>query len=156
SAIDLGAGGAGFNAGAGAPTGSENVVLTVNAPVGSVIEADANVDGAGDGAFGIVANWNFGTLPSGQTADSLLLNGGAPVIIANTAPGVFITSPLADGSFYQISGGVISLGSGSPVPSAAQELKDAQLIVDNTGVIGEIGIVQVNVSSGAGTVPATF
>ena len=148
--IILGAGGAGYAAGTGTSTGSETVNLSPTAPVGTTIVAGSDVADTGDGSFGIVNGWTHGTVGSGQTADSLVLQ-GTPVVIGNQS-----NIHETDGAYYNISDGVISLAAGSIVPSATQELQDAQTILDLADT-GTIAMVTVSVSTGPDTTaPATF
>ena len=140
--ITLGAGGAGYAAGTGTATGSETVNLTATAPVGTTVVAPSGVV-LGDGSFGAVNNWTQGVAGSHQTGDSIVL-AGAPVVIANA------TSVQKTFGIYNVSNGAISLAPSSPTVSGAQELLDAQGIVD-AGAVGSIGVVTVALVSGTAT-----
>jgi hypothetical protein len=153
--ITLGAGGAGFYAGDGTSTGSETVNLSSTAPVGTTIVACADVATIGIepqdyGSFGVVNGWTHGTIASGQTADSIVLS-GTPLVIGNQS-----NIHEMDGAYYNVSDGVISLASGSAIPSATQQLQDAEAIVDLGGV-GSVGMITVNVQTAPDvTSSATF
>ena len=151
--ISLGAGGAGYAAGTGTSTGSETINLSPTAPVGTTIVAGADIvtiDDQDYGTFGVVNGWTHGTVASGQTADSLVLS-GTPVVIGNQSNVHEI-----DGAYYDVSDGVISLAAGSAIPSATQQLEDAQAIVDAGGV-GSVAMMTVEVQTGPDvTSPATF
>ena len=151
--ITLGAGGAGYEAGTGDSTGSETINLSPTAPVGTTIVAGSDVvciDTQAYGSFGIVNGWTHGTIASGQTADSIVLS-GTPEVIGNQS-----NIHEVDGAFYNVSDGVISLASGSAIPSATQQLQDAETIVD-LGGIGSVGMITVEVQTAPDvTSPATF
>ena len=153
--ITLGAGGAGYEAGTGDSTGSETINLSPTAPVGTTIVAGSDVATIGVepqdyGSFGVVNGWTHGTIASGQTADSIVLS-GTPLVIGNQS-----NVHEVDGAFYNVSDGVISLAAGSAIPSATQQLADAEAIVDLGGV-GSVGMITVNVQTGPdATSPATF
>ena len=156
-AILLGAGGAGFDAGEGTSTGREIVNLSPTAPVGTTIVAGADVITididtveTDFGTTGVVNGWTHGTIGSGQTANSIVLE-GTPIVIGNQSN----IHEIDDGAFYDVSDGVISLAAGSAIPSETQQLQDAQNIVDLGGV-GSVGMITVEVQTGNVTSPATF
>jgi hypothetical protein len=175
--VTAGAGGAGFDAGAGTSIGSEIVNLTPSAGLGTIIVSTADVfttagtPGQIEGSFAVVSGWTAGTnVPPAEgfvevglggdtspSADSLEM-AGVIRVIGNTA-GSTVLTPTSDGASYTVSGGVIALASGSPTPTADQELRDAQTIVDSvadSGGFGTIAMVEVTVSSPVGPMPATF
>ena len=76
---------------------------------------------------------------------------GTPEVIGNQS-----NIHEVDGAFYNVSDGVISLASGSAIPSATQQLQDAETIVD-LGGIGSVGMITVEVQTAPDvTSPATF
>jgi hypothetical protein len=173
--IAAGVGGAGYFYNFYATTpydyGSETVNLSAatSGVNGTAIEVSSGYDGGGTyttgsedtytfngyGDYVVVNNWSTGTVGSGKGADAILLdpNLGTPHIIGNSTLNLY---PGSDGSYYKVVDGVISYAEGSPTTSAANELRDADAIVDSWGA-GAVGMVQVEVSNGAGgTVEATF
>jgi S-layer protein len=138
-------------------SGSETINLTATAPVGTAIgvpgDATTEFNGGKDGGFVTVNNWSSGSFASGQTADPIaFFSTGVlqPVVIANASS----VTGTVNGGLYNISNGVISVATGSPSLSGAEQLADALAILDNAKTTGTLALLTAPVVGGNGM--ATF